>query len=66
MRCCCGEHVTNVIQFYLADKPQPTESVKRIVYADDIPVWDSEVKYSSIAQLVGRWTLTSSLTAGKK
>ena len=33
-----------LFSLYLADMPRPTEPVKRICYADDIPVWASGVK----------------------
>ena len=41
--------------FYIADMPRPTESVKRMCYADDITVWASGVELSELEHKVNNY-----------
>ena len=49
-----------LFSFYLADKPQPTEPVKRICYADDITVWASGVKILELEHMINGYLIEMS------
>ena len=42
---------TSLFNFYIPDMPRPTESVKRICYADDLTMWGTGVKIQDLEEI---------------
>ena len=45
----------SLFSFYIADRPRPTEPVKRVCYADDITVWPTGVKIPNLEDSVNNY-----------
>ena len=51
----CSKLSPSLFSFYIADMPRPTESVKRVCYADDLTVWDTGVKIPDLEDSVNSY-----------
>ena len=48
---------TSLFSFYIADMQRPTESVKRVCYADDLTVWATGVKIPDLEDSINQLPL---------